>query len=128
MTIFQVISLVVLATAIVLVIVRATTRPNRLGAWLLWLLVFCGAFIAILRPQMIAGIAKAVGVGRGADLVLYLFAMVSLLGFFIFYGKIKRTDREITKLVRYIALQHPISNTPSLNEPPTGTPASDSRD
>lgn len=109
MTLFQIISLITLGSGMLLVVYRAAVKRHRFGAWLVWLVVFGSAFFAILRPRWIASIATSVGVGRGADLVLYSLAIVTLFFFFIFYSKIKRTDREITKLVRYIALQHPVS-------------------
>ncbi|MCB9707198.1 MAG: DUF2304 domain-containing protein [Myxococcales bacterium] len=109
MTLFQVISLSLLGGGMLWVIYRAAVRRHRLGVWLLWLVIFGSAFFAVLRPLWIASIARSLGVGRGADLVLYTVAIATLFGFFMFYSKIKRTDREITKLVRYIALQHPVS-------------------
>ncbi len=72
-----------------------------LGFIILWMAV---AAVALL-PQSTTWLANAVGVGRGSDLVIYAaLALLFYLSFRLFV-KIEETQREITKLVRALALK-----------------------
>lgn len=68
---------------------------------MLWLV----AAAAVLWPELTIAIAKSVGIGRGTDLVLYLFIIGCLAVAFYFYGRIVRLEMEITALVRQSALR-----------------------
>ena len=62
------------------------------------------ALIGILLPATTTKIASFFGVGRGVDVILYL--AVSLLFYLVFriYVMIEDIRREITKVVRMVAL------------------------
>jgi len=62
------------------------------------------AIITILFPSLSDTVAHVVGVGRGADLLLYL--MVAAFIFFAFNGYVynKMQQRKITQLARKIAI------------------------
>jgi small membrane protein len=68
---------------------------------LLWL----AAAVAVLRPDVTIIMARAVGIGRGTDLVLYLFILGFLGTSFYFYGRVVKLETAITTLVRQAALQ-----------------------
>ena len=74
-------------------------------AWLLFWIVFwiIAGFVAVL-PQTTDVVARFVGVGRGADVVIY-FSLVALF-YLIFrvYVKIEQVEGEITRLVRKLAM------------------------
>ncbi|HBK34204.1 TPA: DUF2304 domain-containing protein [Candidatus Uhrbacteria bacterium] len=71
---------------------------------LLWVIVWVGAGVMVLLPQTTDIAARLVGVGRGVDVVIYL-AIVSLFYLlFRLYARLEGVEREITKLVRMIAL------------------------
>ncbi|QQR91590.1 MAG: DUF2304 domain-containing protein [Myxococcales bacterium] len=108
MSIFQIVSLGILSLLIVTTFYRGVVTHGRAGVWLLWFMLFVATFIAILMPNMTADIARFVGIGRGTDLVLYSFVVASLIAFFLIFVRMRRVDREITKLVRDIAIRHAI--------------------
>ena len=68
---------------------------------ILWL----AAGLAVLRPGVTITIARALGIGRGTDLVLYLFIIGSLGAALYFYGRVVKLESAITSLVRHAALQ-----------------------
>ncbi len=71
---------------------------------LIWVIVWVGAGVVVLLPQTTDMAARLVGVGRGVDVVMYL-ALVSLFYLlFRLYARLEGMEREITKLVRLIAL------------------------
>lgn len=98
-----------LSIFVVIVVVRTWARRRRgdLGgreamAWtVLWVLV-CAA---VLNPHITDVVARWFGVGRGADLLIFisivaLFALVSWL-----LSRVEKIEREITSVVRETALR-----------------------
>jgi hypothetical protein len=69
-------------------------------------LVWLAAAIAVLRPGISSPIAKALGIGRGTDLVLYLFIIAFLGAAFYFYSRVVKLETAITAVVRQVALQN----------------------
>lgn len=86
------------------------------------------AVVAILVPDFTTVVANFVGVGRGADLLLYLLALCVTLAFLLMGSRLLAIEGEVTELVRYIALanvQRPEDSErrPRLPKPPDETPA-----
>jgi len=74
-------------------------------AWLLfWILFWLAAGTVALLPQTTDTVARLVGVGRGADAVIYLSLIALFYLVFRTYVKIEKTEHEITKLVRKLSL------------------------
>jgi small membrane protein len=75
--------------------------------WLLLLrtLVLMAAAVAIAEPELTNQMAHVLGIGRGADLMLYFMAVAVIGAFFYFYQKTRHLEGEITKLVRHLALE-----------------------
>ncbi|WP_166986737.1 DUF2304 domain-containing protein [Canibacter zhoujuaniae] len=62
------------------------------------------AIVSILFPGLISKIANFLGVGRGTDLLLYLFIIAAVLfGGAVIRAK-ARSDARVTKLARAMAL------------------------
>jgi hypothetical protein len=72
-----------------------------------WLraLVWLSAAVAIAAPGLVQSVADTVGVGRGTDLVFYLFVLLFLGVTFHFYARFVRLQRQVTQLVRHLAIQ-----------------------
>lgn len=66
--------------------------------------VFC-ALVSILFPDITMYFANLLGVGRGADLVFYLYMVASVFIFISLYSKIMNLNSSITKLSRELALR-----------------------
>ncbi len=80
---------------------------------LLGMLLGIGGAIAILDPLIVTRVAVAVGIGRGADLVIYVVALAFLGSWFYFYQKIRTLSNAVTALVRELAVRNP--RTPSAH-------------
>lgn len=104
MTTFQMIGLPLLAVLALLTLIATLQHTIQWRAGAGWLVVWIAAASAIARPSMTITMAHALGIGRGADLVLYCAILAMLIGFFFIYIRFKRLDREITRLVRHIAI------------------------
>jgi hypothetical protein len=59
---------------------------------------------AVLFPEQTDVIANYVGVGRGADLVTYLFEITAMFVLIHYYTKFVELQRQLTELVREMAL------------------------
>lgn len=70
----------------------------RMGVWL-------SAAVAIARPGLVQSMAGAIGIGRGADVVLYLFVLGSLATTFYFYSRYVSLQRRLTQIVRHLAIR-----------------------
>jgi hypothetical protein len=78
------------------------TVPKRVVAAALVLWAF-GA-IATVYPDTVAQLAHALGVGRGADLLLYVTTLSLAVSCFYMYARFRRVERQLTLLVRRLAM------------------------
>ncbi len=76
-----------------------------MGGLLFWVAFWILVSVITLLPQTTSIVANVVGVGRGADLVIYASLIVLFYLVFRIFVKIEDTEREITKLVRKLALK-----------------------
>ncbi len=64
------------------------------------------AVVAVLFPPFLTQVAHVVGVGRGADLLLYGLT-VTFLGYVATsYRRLRQMEHQVTTLAREIALRH----------------------
>ena len=70
------------------------------------LLGLTGIFL-ILFPNITSEIANFMGIGRGTDLVVYLFILISLFLFVYVMSILKRLEQKITAIVRNNAIDNP---------------------
>ena len=70
-------------------------------------LLFTLSAVAIAFPDLTTLAANRLGVGRGADLITYLFVCLGAFVLLILYSKIERLHRGQTALVRELALRNP---------------------
>ena len=82
-------------------------RHGRLTlAWLIfWIAFWILAGVVVLLPQTTSIVASLVGVGRGADLVIYVSLLALFYLVFRLFVRIEEVEREITRFVRAIALE-----------------------
>ena len=66
--------------------------------------------IIILLPDTTSFLAELVGVGRGADLVVYLSIVLIFYIIFQMTIKIEKIERNITKVVRTVAMKEETEN------------------
>jgi hypothetical protein len=71
---------------------------------LLLLALFALGIFAVIFPDVTSEVAIFVGVGRGADLVLYALVVVFVGNSLFTAGKFRHQEREITRLARALAL------------------------
>ena len=104
MNLFQIVFLVLAACLFVGSLVAAArgwaTRREGLISALIWLV----AAMAVAWPDTTTRLARLVGLGRGVNLLLYCTVVVMMVGFFMIYIRLRRVRRELTLLVRHLAI------------------------
>ena len=60
--------------------------------------------ILLLNPPLSTRIASIIGIGRGADLVLYTLAFLFLWAHYQHYVRYRRMEENLTELVRELAI------------------------
>ncbi len=109
MNLFQTLALIAIAALFVLTLIAAVRGWATRRDALLWALLWLVAGVTIMWPGVTKVIANALGIGRGADLVLYCAVVVMMIGFLMVYVRLRRIRREMTLLVRELAIRDAIS-------------------
>ncbi|NLE53691.1 MAG: DUF2304 domain-containing protein, partial [Lentisphaerae bacterium] len=65
---------------------------------------FVLGMVFVLVPDLSSRLARLVGIGRGTDLILYLFIVFCYLGGLSILAKFRRLERNQTLLVRKLAI------------------------
>ena len=98
----------ILFLSLVMTIYLATHKKNfltkafsRIGL----LLIFAVIAITIFNPDFLQKFASLLGVGRGADLLVYMTALGLFASSLLIFVKIREVERKVTRIVREIALK-----------------------
>lgn len=122
-TAFQQIALLAIAVALAGTITQMLRRQWRPAVGFAWLIVLIGGGIAVTWPSLTSRIAQSVGIGRGADLLLYVTVPIMLAGFWMLYLRLRYLRRELTLMVRHIAIAEAERNVaPHRTDAPPATP------
>lgn len=102
--VIQVLLIAMLTAAFVLTWRRSRQGAlSRLGAFL-WSALWIAAIVVVLRPEVATFFASLVGVGRGADAVMYVSVIVLFYLVFRIFLRLDKLDRDITLLVRKVSI------------------------
>ncbi len=104
MLIIQILLTIFFLFALAKVVGRWRAGDLRMADMVWWLLFWVAAIIVVLLPNSTATLAKLVGIGRGADLVVYVALVLIFFIIFRLIIKIELLNKDITKLVRKISL------------------------
>jgi len=113
----QPILLLFLAAGAVLYFVRL--RKKTMDRIIVLLFLLAGV-VLVAAPDLSSAIAQTVGVGRGADLVLYLGLLGLSFVCLLLYARLRDMEASLSELVRSIAMQNariPESDAPESQEP-----------
>jgi hypothetical protein len=85
---------------------RGSTKPIHKVLWRAYVaLVLVAAVFAVLLPDTLTTLANSVGVGRGADLLLYVLVVTFLLVAVVLFRRLSVLERRYTQLARIMAVQ-----------------------
>ena len=86
------------------------SRGLRSRAWsLLLLCVLIGlGVVAVVAPELTTVVANAVGVGRGADLLIYLLIVTLFFVILMMFARIRTLQDQITRLAREMSIEEAV--------------------
>ena len=105
MTITQIILVPFLLFALSRVILRFKSSEITLPGLFLWSGIFGSAVVVVIFPQLTTRIAQMLGIGRGADVVVYV--SVALLFYLVFrlYVFIQDLRQDISEIITKLSLR-----------------------
>ena len=93
---------------------RGSTRALHRVVWRGYVvLALVAAAASVLFPGILTWVAQRVGVGRGADLLLYVLAVSFMLVSVILFRRLAELERRYIMLARAIAIQDAGTGGPS---------------
>ena len=101
----QILGLIGLLVVIIGTLVYISKRKISPEEGILWLAIWILLLIVVLIPGITFDIARLLGIGRGADLVVYLLVFLLLVVDFYLIARIEQLETNMTRLVREIALR-----------------------
>jgi hypothetical protein len=90
--------------ALIATVGKYRERRIRLIEAVLWSSIWLTGLVLITVPDATTVLAHALGIGRGVDVVIYLSIPFGFYLVFRLYEKIDRLNRDLTKVVRHLAL------------------------
>jgi len=87
-----------------------------LKEFIFWLCFWAIACVVVLKPESTNFVANILGVGRGADMVVYLSVILLFYIVFQITVKTEKLERNITKIVRKMAISEAQKNNKEENK------------
>ena len=84
--------------------IYVTTLSSRLVSRLAVLGLLATGVLFVINPDLTTRLAHIFGVGRGTDLLLYLFCVASITVFLKLYKKHRTVEEKLTEVARQVAL------------------------
>lgn len=102
----QLVLLVFLLFAVSRVLLQLRQGNLTVVSFLFWGGVFIAAMIGVLEPEVTSSFARLLGIGRGADVVIYLSIVILFYLIFRITIAIEEVRGEITYIIRQLALKN----------------------
>lgn len=103
--IIKLILLLFIAFAVFRLFKRYSEKAIVLRWLILWLAFWLAAAAVVLMPELTTRVAAIVGVGRGADLAIYLAILGLYYLLFRVMVKLERVEKDISKIVEEVAIR-----------------------
>lgn len=105
MTLTQLFLIVFLLFALSRVFLRFKSAEVTISGLVFWSGIFGAAIVAVIFPQLTSFVARGIGIGRGADAVVYGSIVLIFYLVFRLYVYIQDLRREISELVGKLSMR-----------------------
>lgn len=78
---------------------------SKLSDRLVGLTLLLAAWFSILFPDSTTLVANLLGVGRGVDLIFYLFGLFTSFALILLYTQTRTQSQQLTELIRHLAIR-----------------------
>jgi len=106
----QIILLVVLCLLIIKTLQNYRAKIISIREFFLWTSFWLLVVLVVIFPQATDALAQFLGIWRGADLIVYIALIVLFTFLFFILIRLEKIERNITKIVRKMALENEKSN------------------
>ncbi len=117
MSLIQILAIIFVIFALWRVITKQRRHELKLVEFLMWFVFWLAVGIAFLTPQSLTRLANILGIGRGADLVLYVAVVVVFYLMFRIFVRLEKMEKDITKLTRQQAIEKTTGKSAQQNNP-----------
>jgi small membrane protein len=108
----------ILQTMLILFLIFAASRVFlqwkngniKIVSFIFWAAIFVGAIFSIIQPEISSHLARLVGIGRGADVILYFSVAILFYLLFRLYIYVENLRHEISELISQLALKEDKKN------------------
>ncbi len=104
MALIQILAIIFVIFAIWRVFSEFRRHDLKLTEFIMWLIFWLAVAVAFITPDSLTRLANLLGIGRGADLVLYVAVIVVFYLMFRIFVRLEKMERNITKVVRQDAM------------------------
>lgn len=109
MNLFQIAAITVLSCLVLWEWVRHYRLQTNLSGPLFRSVIWLSAIGFILFPDALTYIARWLGIGVGANLLLYLLTLSFIAVSFLLYARQVQLQRQMTLIIRQLALSQPVA-------------------
>jgi len=99
---------IIVTIFVILVVFRLTKKYKdsilKTSEFIGWLVIWLIVLVVFWLPQTTSYLAYFLGIGRGVDLAVYVSVLLLFYLIFRLYLKIDKQQKEITRIVRHLAL------------------------
>lgn len=106
--VLQIIGIVFAVFALSRAVLRFKDHSIKGNELVFWTVIWGGVICVALFPSIFVTLSKLLGIGRGVDTLIYTGIIILFYLFFRMYVKVEAQQKEMTKLVREIAIQNPV--------------------
>lgn len=106
----QLLALIFCLFALWRVIAKFRRQELKPSEFIMWFVFWLAVGVAFFTPESLTRLANLLGIGRGADLVLYVAVVVVFYLMFRIFVRLEKMEREITKVVRSSSLSRTEQN------------------
>ena|SRR3989344_8331077 len=85
-------------------VVKWRSRDLRFSEFIFWMALWTAVAIVVVYPKTSTLVANLLGVGRGADLVIYSSLLLIFYLLFRIFMRLEKMEQQITKIVIETAL------------------------
>lgn len=87
-------------------VLRYKDKSIKANELFFWSIIWIGVIVIALFPGIFVALSSFFGIGRGVDILLYIGMILLFYLLFRIYVKFEAQQKEITALVREVALQN----------------------
>ena len=96
----------IILLALALFLLYAFRLRTVLRDRMIYLALAVAGVVLAVQPDWSTWLANRIGIGRGTDLLLYVFILLSLFHAVHLVARLNTTERQLTAIVRHIARNH----------------------